>query len=411
MKITELKKTASPGMVCVSARIDWEDSDRGTADLFFSTTDEYVDEFLCNPHAFLTVAVPLAMRYGEKRLAIDSNICPELRAGLEDIMEMFSLWSAGKLQPVKIEAGSLIQNTQTKSTRTGLYLSGGVDSMFSLRRNRLDYSENYPGYIKDCVFVHGADIGGMDRPDQRLEFYERYRSALEPLAQEMGVNIIPIYTNARRIDHNNDFWLYQYHGAVLGGIAHTLSSRIGNMYIASTYDVKNMKPFGSHPLVDPRFGSADLRIYHDGLRFSRLEKTRLVSEWPTGMKNLRVCTGSEGPLNCGRCEKCIRTKTALLAIGVLDEAESFRDKEVTVDLLSTIELQFDYQRSCYEDVIAPLEERGYLDLASYIKKMIKRYYTVKKIKDVDNKLLRGSLAKMNRLRHRILTNNSMALET
>ena len=129
------------------------------------------------------------------------------------------------------------------------------------------------------------------------------------------------------------------------------------------------------------------------------------------MKNLRVCTGSEGPLNCGRCEKCIRTKTALLAIGVLDEAESFRDKEVTVDLLSTIELQFDYQRSCYEDVIAPLEERGYLELASYIKKMIKRYYTVKKIKDVDNKLLRGSLAKMNRLRHRILTNNSMALET
>jgi hypothetical protein len=67
----------------------------------------------------------------------------------------------------------------------------------------------------------------------------------------------------------------------------------------------------------------------------------------------------ETGLNCGVCEKCIRTMLELLAIDKLAGAESFPVQHIDIDLLDTIKLRTDYQVTMYEELMVPLAAAGY----------------------------------------------------
>ena len=107
--------------------------------------------------------------------------------------------------------------------------------------------------------------------------------------------------------------------------------------IASTYDIPHLEPWGSHPLLDPLYSNTSVQVRHENAALSRLEKTKLVGEWDVALKHLRVCNEkesySEGNYNCGECEKCVRTMTALLSLGILDKTSTFRETEVSKKLL------------------------------------------------------------------------------
>src|SRR3954451_9588871 len=106
-------------------------------------------------------------------------------------------------------------------------------------------------------------------------------------------------------------------------IAHSLNRRISRGRMTSDYNAPNMRPHGSHSLVDPFFSSYDLKIRYDGTSLSRLDNLRLLADWQFGLDNLRVCNKQEqyqpGRFNCGECEKCLRTMLGLLAAGALSK--------------------------------------------------------------------------------------------
>src|SRR4029078_454714 len=82
-------------------------------------------------------------------------------------------------------------------------------------------------------------------------------------------------------------------------------------------------PWGSHPLLDPLFGTSALRFVHDGLGASRARKARPTRPTELARRHLFVCDNPNpgDPLpNCGRCEKCLRTMTELLFAGALAES-------------------------------------------------------------------------------------------
>ncbi|MEI2745734.1 MAG: hypothetical protein V9G22_09965 [Ottowia sp.] len=60
------------------------------------------------------------------------------------------------------------------------------------------------------------------------------------------------------------------------------------------------------------------------LRSTKLER---VAAWPEGLAALQVCFTHDplppGVANCGRCEKCLRTRLNLLVAGALDRATTF----------------------------------------------------------------------------------------
>jgi hypothetical protein len=141
----------------------------------------------------------------------------------------------------------------------------------------------------------------------------------------------------------------------------------GFLFLAATYDVPNMSHWGSHPALDVNFSSQRLTIVHDGARFSRLDKVRELAAWPTALANLRVCTENPATgLNCGECEKCIRTRLELLAAGI-EATPALGDSAVPVELLErAITIDNLYQASCFAEVVAPILAGGRAALADAI---------------------------------------------
>jgi hypothetical protein len=96
---------------------------------------------------------------------------------------------------------------------------------------------------------------------------------------------------------------------------------------------------GANPLLDPYYSSSHFRIQHQGCGMTRFEKTALVADWPLGLNSLLVCQSNDvrTSQNCGTCEKCIRTMTALVALGKLAHCEAFPSRDVSEELLDSVE--------------------------------------------------------------------------
>jgi hypothetical protein len=131
-----------------------------------------------------------------------------------------------------------------------------------------------------------------------------------------------------------------------------------------------LEPWGSHPVLDPNFSSAELQLQHTGHIFSRLDKVRLIADWDCAIENIRVCTENlPGRLNCERCEKCVRTMLELLAVGKLSRTPAFQADNVSRELLDAV-LQVDLLRSVtseYAELIPALEALGRIDLVEVIR--------------------------------------------
>ena len=119
-------------------------------------------------------------------------------------------------------------------------------------------------------------------------------------------------------------------------------------------------------------------MIHHGVDLTRLEKVALVGDWKTGLDNIRVCQNDdEGVYNCCTCEKCILTMCELEALGKLKDSAAFSVKEVTPELLNTIQtydmIYNDFQVDFYEEIMPLLEGKGKSDLSEVLKKVLNNY--------------------------------------
>lgn len=390
MRIENLRSETSGNSSKVAATVIWEDSDRPTQEIYFQTSEPFAQDLSCNPHAFLIACTMPAMRFGEKRVYIDAPICPELRNGLITAMSWIRQWYEPKRQLVQIEAKTLATPKRHNAERAGFFFSGGIDSLTTLRANRLDFPLEHPSSIKDGLLIYGLEV-------EEPQLFEQIVSSMSKIAQDAGVTLIPTYTNIRQLNPDWEFWGKEFQGSVLAAVAHAFASRLSMVTIPSSFDIFNLYPYGSHPILDPNYSSSDFQIRHDSILLSRLNKTKLVAGWDVALQNLRVCNRTNfiqsGWLNCGQCEKCLRTMTALLALGVLDKTRAFPQVDVSEELLvaNSYIKNPPYAESCYQELIAPLAAQGRHDLVRAIKWIISRYRMTEGLKQMDRTLLHGNL--------------------
>ena len=82
-------------------------------------------------------------------------------------------------------------------------------------------------------------------------------------------------------------------------------------------------------------------------------------------------------LNCGHCEKCVRTRLQLLAVGC-DHTGAFGTSRVSADLLEKIiEIDSTRELRLYEDLLVPLEARGLGDVCKLLRSKIDQFYDSK----------------------------------
>ncbi|MGF1589137.1 MAG: hypothetical protein ACFCU7_07830 [Pleurocapsa sp.] len=407
MKIENLRTETRENRIKVVATVIWENCDRPWQDIYFETTTEFSQYLYPNPNAFLLACTLPAMRYGETRIAIDAPICSEIKDGLINAMKYFISWYGGDRHIIPIEAP--IQSEALfadKSPRSGCLFSGGIDALAMLRDNHLNFAPEHPRYIQDGILVYGL-LHGEDEFDPQ---FQNVIDAVSKMATDAGINLIQVNTNAYAhltdLDPDFSFWRYEYHGSLLSAIAHAFAPRLTVASIASTYDLAHLEPWGSHPLVDPLYSNVNLQIRHENAALSRLEKTQLVGEWDVAVEQLRVCNQkdsySQGNYNCGKCEKCVRTMTALLSLNLLDRATTFVEKNVSQEMLvNTCYLSDSYEVNCYRELIEPLAKLGRDDLIAGIEQIIDRYYEKDLkglIKRLDRTLFQGNILKLTKSR-------------
>lgn len=367
MKLLDFNLEHKTDAVTAGARVVFEDCDAPEKEVYIKTCPEFAKGFGANPDAFFVGCLLPALHLGEKRIFIDGKICPFLKEGVNTAMHILSHWTRGRLHPVPVESGVRSRDNRPPVPRAGMVMSGGMDSLCALRLNRLHYPKDHPAYIRDAFFLHGFDIGGVQKYGMKYYVFDRAFKAISRITEDAGVTLIPVYTNIRHLCDDRELWLNSFFGAVLAAMAHAFSGRIDLMYIGSSYDIANLHPCGSHPLLDPEYSSWGLKIRHRDYALTRLEKIRIVSQWETAFNNFRVCLANvKDKLNCGRCEKCVRTMTELTALGLLDQTSAFEEDEVLPKDIARYDITIRERPPFYRPLIALLKSAGRKDLADTI---------------------------------------------
>ncbi|MFC1638863.1 hypothetical protein ACFL26_01160 [Patescibacteria group bacterium] len=268
--------------------------------------------------AFAAALFLLAMRLGEP-IYIEGEVSPRLLRGIREYQRIYHSWCP-PFRPVELRADC---TAEPPPARDGLAcaFSGGVDSLYTLHEllSRPELAERF-GRLAYGLFVDGFN----DAISGRAEF-EAVRVPYARFLASLGVELLTLRTNLR------DF-------ALPGLVGHeTLLSGPGLQAAAAVYrrpysrfvissGQESTKESGSalHPELDHWLAADGLEVVHFGAEVTRMEKVRTLAAWEPARDQLRVCWGRPGrSLNCGACEKCIRTMVALEACGALGRFTAF----------------------------------------------------------------------------------------
>jgi hypothetical protein len=240
---------------------------------------------------------------------------------------------------------------------TACFFSAGLDSFYSAlcNRDRLDA----------LIFVHGFDVH-LDDVEQR----ERVARAVRRAAARLELPLIEVETDVRRSARSYTRWGTQYHGALLASIGLALGDRFSEVLIPASAPAYLLHPWGSHPELDPLWSSDAVEIVHDRA-VTRTEKLARVKDSGVALDHLRVCfqVGSER-LNCGRCEKCLRTMVGLRIEGALERCRTLPD-QVPLRALARTPITADYLLARAGENIAAAEAVGDTELAAALRRMIR----------------------------------------
>jgi len=304
---------------------------------------------------FLVASLLPAMRRG-LALRTSSSVSPKLLQNLPRVQEILHGWDK-TLRPVAVAAETRI--SRNPSDGVGCFFSAGVDSFYTVLKH-------CPRVTK-LIFVHGFDVPLADTR-QRATVVAGVRRA----AAELGKPLIEVETNLREMSDLHVGWEY-YHGAALASAALLLSHQFGEVLIPASHSYADLFPWGSHPLLDPLWGTEAISFVHDGCEVTRFEKVVQIASHAVALRHLRVCWQNlDGKYNCSRCEKCVRTMISLHIAGALRTCCTF-DEPLELSQVAQIQLRGASDRSFVLENLRAAEQSGrHPELAEAMKECLQR---------------------------------------
>lgn len=253
------------------------------------------------------LAILFDAMHENRNIIIKGSVSGKLLSNLVEYQAAWHMCFPRIYQRVEIVADEIRENEMPAHGAVSAF-SGGVDSTFTIWR----HSQKKWGYrsqdIKLCVMVHGYDV-----PLSDLKTFEVVqRKASKNLAQ-LHIPLYVVKTNYRQISKMN--WENTFACALVAAL-NNFKRKTGTCLIGSGHSYNYLDiGVGSSPVIDPLLSSGDFEVIHDGASHTRTQKIEEITEWKTGVENLRVCwEGSHKDRNCGQCEKCLRTMLCFLAI-------------------------------------------------------------------------------------------------
>lgn len=224
---------------------------------------------------------------------------------------------------VDLNSELVVRKTVTNDTgneNSLQFFSGGLDSHHTLFMNK---------YKKPSLLqILGYDV----YTDKYLPVYDTWKQKYKLFAEKQKLRYHTVHTNGRWLVHEGTvprdsekkltqiYWTGLRQGILLIGNAAPLSCHYGELIMPSGAEdyapVTRSNPYGVAANLAPLFkwGGVKMNYCCGGRRF---QKALDIRDWlNSGDVHLRVCWRVRKGFNCMRCEKCLRTLSHIVAVGV-----------------------------------------------------------------------------------------------
>ncbi len=225
----------------------------------------------------------------------------------------------------QIRPADIVEN-KFQNKKSGVFFSGGLDSMATYFGVKADRPTLITLLMSDPRYLH---------------YYERVKKNLQNFADNEGTEINFIRAdiwNGTNGTINNMliakdsnlpvWWRMVSLGLVTIGLGAPLTAAagIGSVRLSAPFDFSQIRPDGSYYLAVTQFSWADINLVYDGVDLTRQQKIRQFLKGNRDYyRYLLICNNTGGyedltsksyPMNCGYCEKCMRTITGLILEGI-----------------------------------------------------------------------------------------------
>ena len=271
--------------------------------LWFETSEAAL---ACSPEAFASAAFLPAMASG-RALSSAAPLSAAWQGGARRVAAAArTIWGWPEVEVAAAVSVALPEPIPA----TALAFSLGADSFHTLLTR--------PGHIAYLVRVEGYEIPADDPRCPAI------RDHVREVAAAVSASPVFVRTNFRTHRLSSLIAWNDSHGGLLAAVGHALAVTAGRFVISSSYPARDLPPWGSRIDLDPHWSSERLTVEHFGAEQYRSEKLREIAADALMRAHLRVCNVDRSKtLNCGSCEKCIRTQIVLLTAGAPDDGEIF----------------------------------------------------------------------------------------
>jgi hypothetical protein len=296
------------------------------------------------------LAILMTAMEENRDIVVKGKVSLELLRNLMEYQSAWNKWLPNKYSKIKIKVEAY-RCEKSLNDNSICAFSGGVDASFSVWRHTQNSAEYIAQNLILCSIVHGFDI-----PLAEEHVFENAVNRAEKSLVGLSLELYSLKTNYREIIKTN--WEHCVSCALVAAL-NNFKNVAGVCIVGSSepYDALVI-PWGSSPITDHLLSSLDFKIWHDGAAFNRTEKVKAISNWKDGIQNLRVCwQGELKDRNCGKCEKCVRTKLNFLAVGSSIPG-CFEDDEDIIQSIKNVKHLSDLQRSEWTQLYKFAKQRG-----------------------------------------------------
>lgn len=243
--------------------------------------------------------------------------------------------SKGKAKLVKINVPISDAKLPKQAEWVGTGVSCGIDSFSAIKEYSQEASKAYR-LSHLLYFKIGAHHGRLYPCPENVEnkIFNEELAIANRFCEQNGYKLVVVDSNINQMA--NKFWGAIPFGNVASfrnvGVMLMLQAYFSKYVFATTYATFNDFDMDISAGLEhnlwwsmPLLSSDSMEAIPAGSSMTRIEKTIFLADFKPAFDNLMVCWA--GHINCGECDKCVRTLVALDFIGALDNFKNSFDIE------------------------------------------------------------------------------------
>lgn len=287
--------------------------------------------------AFFIAALPLAIAMHDD-LTFENAVSAELVKKSNAVQDFYHEVAKRKIA-IKVKTA----NTFVATSQVGQFFTLGVDSFYTLSAHK----ERRDPASRLLLYIDGYDV-----PFYQKKFLQTLHTAIRRVAKQTGNKPVYLETNIRQISDAILGW-GRYH--VSGLVAAATLLGLKKIYISGeSFDSPD---WGLRRGVDTLYSrkrQAVKLVGHEMLRVKKIKRILNTAHSNLFLQFVRVCWEnvrlSPIPYNCSVCQKCLKTKLTLTALGVTKTPTLRSPTLAAIQKLQLVEHVFPEWQELYGDL-------------------------------------------------------------